>query len=60
MTEITNEMWRKALKHLEQMENLAINGVDEVYNLTHYLKYRAAYDNGERSAELYNAIMRLK
>lgn len=64
MTKITNEMWIKAMEHLEEIykkyrplvwENVEL---EEKINAYHYLMYR--YYTFDRSEELYNAIMELR
>lgn len=56
MTEITNEMWRKAMGSCWNVYQEAL------YPITRKAAYKfiERYDNGERSVSLYNAIMELE
>lgn len=63
MTEITNEMWKKAIDHLKETEQKHKSFIDSNTpnkNWFHIQILKDRHHIGERSAELYNAIMGLR
>lgn len=56
MDKITKEMWKDAEKKLF----IVRKGWDKQYRFVRDRALKARYDKGERTEELYNAIMELK